>query len=228
MITLTLTRTAETTWRGVTDFGAKQLRTCGEVVEREHAQALAGIRTHLADSVCVGARSAENYLTAASARIDGMLAADQRRLRRQVPQLARPWAGLLSPFDAQRHVKHALEAKDWRTLARQLLDDFPRTPTGTSRCFDLVLAVQGSEPLVLKYLDSVVSDRRTAITEAGISHQSAIGKISSTRVQVVSRLRNQWNVIRQDVETAIAPFVSALKAAEETYRSELRKAGVKV
>jgi hypothetical protein len=58
--------------------------------------------------------------------------------------------------------------------------------------------------------------------------ETALHHIGESRQRAVNNLRATWQQIQSDVQTRLSPLLDLLRRASEGYKSELRKAGVKV
>jgi len=220
-----LSKVAAEQWTSAQAAEATELRQFSRSSISRCKDRLSGLQHTLERAVCLDVAAAERVLGQAQVQLKTLLAKDSQVLRQSVPRWATPWAGLVAPALAQRRYCHSLEARRWVRRKAALLGSWKPNAGQTSAVFDHVLSVPGCEQEVDAYLLAVASVRQRVVRDAAVVQKAATEEVVIERAAAVSRLKQRWEIVCQQVEVSIRPFLDSLREALEQYRAELGKAG---
>jgi hypothetical protein len=209
---------------------AEQARLRGELDElARRKQALVdSLRNRLRHATFLTEGRAAAYLDEGGRSVDAAIRVAHDQLQAEAGAFGQIVAAIVAPEAYVGHRALRADAREWHRQARLLLEGWPGDECGTPRVFDLLLAAPCGDGPALAFVRRGVQVRGEAYLRVVQASETALRHIAESRGRAVKNLRAAWQQVQSDVHARMSPLVDLLRGASEGYKSELRKAGVKV
>ena len=219
---------AEGAWNTVRSQEQAHLNAELQRIKREKMEIINTLQERLSSAAFLKPEEARKLLQDAEERIDSMLHIAEHELHQSIHRFFRPIAWIIAPREyLQLHILRR-DVKRWKREARKVLKSWPGDQKGTERVFDLLIATPDGEAIARNHLKQLHKMRNQVYARLNAIAQMCLSEALVARRKAVENLRNAWAEIEAEVQRRLEPAIKELKYSSEKYKSELRKAGVKV